>query len=395
MTDRAVLAAPLLLQAPPGQLPNVYEDLLGLVGSEGDDAQQDESRFVSLAATVREQHNIEQNIVVELPNEKGRSVLCFSAAHAGQSNRFLAPRQKITFAVDHETLKTSDEKSYKPNATVEGFRSLLETYLSEYVEDRYATGLVDVFAVSLPRIQVPVHEETVESAIDATEAEGKETATEPVRSDAEDQMEGQEEEGERHNVINEEAMQQEDEEKANSMEDVVDDPVTTAEAMEEVEESNKISPVNAAVVEEEDTETEGETKVVIHIVANRYKLSNFWSGRWRATYTISSPSANEMEGDVKVQIHYFEEGNVQLNSNKAERLALPNESVDEDSKAKAIVRVIEKFEADYQEVLFKTCNELSEGAFKALRRQLPMTKQKVDWDKVLNYKLGSELTDAS
>jgi capping protein alpha len=104
MASRAALAVPLLLQTPPGQLPNVYEDLSGLVGSEGDAAQADEDEFKKLSSRVREEHNLEQYIVVDLPNGKGKSILCPSAAHAGQSNRFLAPRDQVSFVVDHETL---------------------------------------------------------------------------------------------------------------------------------------------------------------------------------------------------------------------------------------------------------------------------------------------------
>lgn len=88
-----------------------------------------------------------------------------------------------------------------------------------------------------------------------------------------------------------------------------------------------------------------------------------------------------MKASIRVQVHYFEEGNVQLNSNKDETLAISMDS-SEEARAKAVTRAIETFEGKYQEELYHTCSELSEGAFKSLRRQLPMTKQKVDWDKV-------------
>jgi hypothetical protein len=105
------------------------------------------------------------------------------------------------------------------------------------------------------------------------------------------------------------------------------------------------------------------------------------TGRWRSTYTLSSPSATQVEGDVNVLIHYFEEGNVQLNSSKSEQLSISGDS-SEEARGKAIVKAIEGFESKYQEELYNTCNELGDGAFKSLRRLLPMTKQKMDWDRV-------------
>jgi capping protein alpha len=45
-------------------------------------------------------------------------------------------------------------------------------------------------------------------------------------------------------------------------------------------------------------------------------------------------------------------------------------------------------EKKYQEELNRGFAGLSEGAFKSLRRQLPVTRQKMEWEKVGGYRVG-------
>lgn len=56
-----------------------------------------------------------------------------------------------------------------------------------------------------------------------------------------------------------------------------------------------------------------------------------------------------------------------------------------------VVKAIANEEKKYQEELNKAFGQLSEGAFKQLRRQLPITRQKIDWEKIGSYRLGQDI----
>lgn len=60
-----------------------------------------------------------------------------------------------------------------------------------------------------------------------------------------------------------------------------------------------------------------------------------------------------------------------------------------------IVREIATTEKKYQEELNRSFTSLSEGAFKGLRRQLPVTRQKIEWEKVASYRVGQDIGGGS
>lgn len=131
------------------------------------------------------------------------------------------------------------------------------------------------------------------------------------------------------------------------------------------------------------------------IESHKYEPKNFWNGRWRSKWSITfNRHQNECQliGLVKAQVHYFEDGNVQLVSSKdiTESVQLQ----DETATAKEIIRVIRQSEDNYQQAVNENYQVMSDSTFKALRRQLPITKTKIDWSKITAYKIGSELKNA-
>lgn len=60
-------------------------------------------------------------------------------------------------------------------------------------------------------------------------------------------------------------------------------------------------------------------------------ILNCRNGRWRGIWTLTCDSAPgaapraSLDGAVKVQVHYYEDGNVQLQANKEHQLSIPVE----------------------------------------------------------------------
>ncbi|KIM28917.1 hypothetical protein M408DRAFT_68710 [Serendipita vermifera MAFF 305830] len=131
-------------------------------------------------------------------------------------------------------------------------------------------------------------------------------------------------------------------------------------------------------------------KFTLQLVANRYNPANFWSGRWRSKYEIDM-DAKTVKGVIYVTVHYYEQGNVQLTTEYTPTLSLPP-SAPSTQAAKQLLLQIAEQENTYQSALSDTYQDLGEKRFKTLRRALPMTRNKIDWDKVTGYKLGAELT---
>lgn len=151
-----------------------------------------------------------------------------------------------------------------------------------------------------------------------------------------------------------------------------DTPVTT-ELYERVKEyeSSKGSVSAVSVVQEGDAS-------VVRTYCQRIDTSNCHAGSWTAEWRIQS--SGTAQGTVTVQTHSYEEGIIQLNTT---RYFGPEQG--------DAVKLIAKWEQEVMDSLAETYDTMGDK-LKALRRVMPVTRTRMDWN-VLSHRMRKMLGD--
>jgi len=135
----------------------------------------------------------------------------------------------------------------------------------------------------------------------------------------------------------------------------------------------------------------GNVVVTFAISSALFNGTNFYNGRWRSvwTATFAAGKAAQVTGNIRINVHYYEDGNVQLNTN-CNKKDLSVQALKPESFADAFIQTIQKQEGELQAQLESNYEKMNSSTFKALRRALPITATKIAWPKITSYKIGSE-----
>ncbi|GJN33392.1 hypothetical protein PR202_gb21989 [Eleusine coracana subsp. coracana] len=128
------------------------------------------------------------------------------------------------------------------------------------------------------------------------------------------------------------------------------------------------------------------------ISAAKRSPQNFCNGSWRSVWTVDFSyelQYVDIKGKIQVGAHYFEEGNVQLDTNVDRKDSTIWQSA-EDS-AVSVTNIIRHHESEYFSSLEESYLNLSDATFKDLRRKLPVTRTLFPWHNTLAFSLTRDL----
>lgn len=120
--------------------------------------------------------------------------------------------------------------------------------------------------------------------------------------------------------------------------------------------------------------------LTICVSAQNTKLSAFWTGGWKSYYTldVSSTGSKKLTGNIKVVVHYFEDGNVQLHTDMDQSVDV---SVgDAAATGAAVAKAISNLESSFQSNLEEMYVNMHRSTFKSMRRFLPLNGQPMNWN---------------
>lgn len=147
-----------------------------------------------------------------------------------------------------------------------------------------------------------------------------------------------------------------------------------------------------------DDESPNDFDYVVLIEDHEFQPKNRWNGKWRSEWMVTKNNKGEVlvQGGAKIHVHYYEESNVQLVTKRMfDQVRLDSctdlPSSKNDFIASEIVKQIKEKENKYQQALRDNYVMMNDTTFKALRRALPVSRTKFNWENPAWAKIGGEI----
>lgn len=134
-------------------------------------------------------------------------------------------------------------------------------------------------------------------------------------------------------------------------------------------------------------------ELAVVIQAARNSPQNFCTGSWRSVWNIEFKDdiqILELRGKMQVGAHYFEEGNVQLDTKHECKDSTIFQSPED--CAISIASIIRHHETEYLGSLEASYTNLPDNTFKDLRRKLPVTRTLFPWHNTLQFSLTRDIS---
>lgn len=134
----------------------------------------------------------------------------------------------------------------------------------------------------------------------------------------------------------------------------------------------------------------------ILLASKRVRKAGYWAGNWSSQWrVVFSPEQKDpmiLGGVLEFKTHYSEDSNVHFNR-KAIRKAKIQETSSPEKWAKEMVAAVKKIEDEFQQATDDVCANMGSGALKAMRRVLPMSKERFDW-RPIRHSLVKDMKNA-
>ena len=117
-------------------------------------------------------------------------------------------------------------------------------------------------------------------------------------------------------------------------------------------------------------------RVQILISGKIINTKNSWAGEWLSIWCLDIEQ-KIIDGEIKINTIYYEEGNVQFNFNKKYEKTI--KVTDESAMADEFLEFIEKNENDVQNKIEELNKNLSEVYVKPLRKRISIIEKEMNW----------------